>query len=270
MLFPDGYIVKHITYTSFQNGLKSLSEKRHRIGTSILNSQECKMKIIDYIDSRHCTIQFEDGTKLNDITYSNFIKGAVINYNIKTLYNHGFIGYGKYNSKHNSYSYWCNMLNRCYNSNYLETRPTYKDCVVCDEWLNFQNFAEWYDENFYQINNEKMHLDKDILHKRNKVYSPQNCVFVTDKINSLFTKCNKNRGDCCIGVTKINNKYIATLSKYGNGNIYLGNYNNQIDAFNVYKIEKEKYIKQIANKYQQYIPKILYNAMINYKVEISD
>ena len=27
----------------------------------------------------------------------------------------------------------------------------YKICRVCDEWHNYQNFAKWFEENYYEI-----------------------------------------------------------------------------------------------------------------------
>lgn len=80
------------------------------------------------------------------------------------------------------------MLERCYSARYQERKPTYKGCSVCDEWLNYQNFAKWYDDNYYEIKGEIMCLDKDILVKGNKIYSPENCVFVPNYINVLFAR----------------------------------------------------------------------------------
>ena len=41
-------------------------------------------------------------------------------------------------------------------------------------------------------------------------------------------------------------------------------------AFQAYKKAKEKTIKEIAVKYKSVIPQKLFEAMINYKVEIND
>ena len=41
-------------------------------------------------------------------------------------------------------------------------------------------------------------------------------------------------------------------------------------AFTCYKNFKENYIKQVADEYKDLIPKKLYDAMYNYKVEIND
>jgi hypothetical protein len=162
------------------------------------------------------------------------------------------------------------MMRRCYDIKSYEKIHSYASCYVCDEWKNFQNFAEWYDKNYYEICNETMCIDKDILSKGNKIYSPKTCVFVPQPINSLFTKDEIRRGDCVIGVTKTQyNTFKAQCNV--NGNVtYLGTYNSEHIAFNVYKKYKEELIKDIANKYKNYIPENLYQAMYEYKVEITD
>lgn len=187
----------------------------------------------------------------------------------------GYIGEGKYKMCENgietqSSIIWCSMLQRCYNSNNLLKCSTYNDCYVCDEWLNYQNFAKWYNDNYYTVNDEIMCLDKDILYKGNRIYGPDTCIFVPTKINNLFTKCNKSRGGYPIGVSFYNNKYIATCSNgYGN-NKKLGRYNTIEEAFNVYKEYKEYIIKQIAEEYKEFIPFILYEALCSYEVDITD
>lgn len=170
------------------------------------------------------------------------------------------------------YKVWHSMLARCYDMKYHEKRPSYINCEICKEWHNFQNFAEWFYDNYYEIEGETMSLDKDILFKRNKIYSPKTCVFVPKKINSLFVKSNKNRGSLPIGVSYHKRDGVFTShSANGNGkNIHLGNYNSLQDAFESYRKYKEKIIKQVANEYKDLIPYKLYKAMYRYKVEIDD
>lgn len=47
-------------------------------------------------------------------------------------------------------------------------------------------------------------------------------------------------------------------------------YINAVDAFAAYKVFKENLIRQAAHKYADIIPSVLYDAMLNYRVEISD
>ena len=70
------------------------------------------------------------------------------------------------------------ILERGYSKLWKEKHPTYENVYVCEEWHNFQNFAKWYYNNYYSINEERMEIDKDILYKNNKVYSPDTCIIV--------------------------------------------------------------------------------------------
>ena len=117
-----------------------------------------------------------------------------------------------------------------------------------------------------------MDLDKDILIKGNKTYSPEACVFVPKKINSLFTKANNLRGDYPIGVSyfKESDKFKSQYKTMDGKEIHLGLFDTPEEAFISYKNAKEKYIKQIAEEYKSKIPQKLYKAMINYEVEITD
>ena len=163
------------------------------------------------------------------------------------------------------------MLRRCYDSKYHDREPSYIGCEVSEDWLNFQNFAGWYYDNIYQIEDEVISLDKDILCKGNKIYSPDTCVFVPQTINSLFTKRDNHRGNYPVGVyyKKKNKKYIAQCN-VNEKQKHLGCYDKPEEAFQVYKNFKEKYIKEVAEEYKDKIPEKLYNAMITYEVEIDD
>lgn len=169
------------------------------------------------------------------------------------------------------------MLQRCYDSKFHKRESTYIDCEVCEEWLNFQNFAKWYYENYYEMEGQKIHLDKDILHKGNKIYSPENCIFVPERINTLFIKRDKLRGHYPIGVCyhKASGKFNTQCSIYDykenkTKKKYLGCYDTPEKAFEVYKQFKEKYIKQVADHYKDQIPEKLYNELYNYQIEITD
>lgn len=107
------------------------------------------------------------------------------------------------------YTLWKDMICRCYSPNMLKRCPTYIGCAVCKEWLLFSNFKKWFDENYI----EGYDLDKDIIIKGNKVYSPETCCFVPHKLNCTINKCQRSRGELPIGVSfdKSRQKYIAGL-----------------------------------------------------------
>lgn len=170
-----------------------------------------------------------------------------------------------------SYNAWKGMIHRCYNEKEHKRAPTYQNCSVCEEWLYYSNFEQWWDNNYYEINGQEMHLDKDILIKGNKIYSPQTCVIVPQDINSLFMRKSAKREGLPIGVTffKRDKKYMANICKFGKQH-YLGLYNTPEEAFKVYKQTKEQHIKEVAEKYKDKIPQKLYKALYKWEVEITD
>ena len=235
------------------------------------------MTIINYRKYNDIDVYFSEYNYIfRATTYDRFKKGRIqCPYEPRT-WGKGYLGVGEYRKtindiKTEQYNYWRMMLERCYSEKYHIKHPTYQKCVVCEEWLDFQNFARWYDNNYYQVDNETMCLDKDILNKGNKIYSPNTCVFVPERINALFTKCDKTRGDYPIGVyyNKTANKYIARCSTI-NGRKHLGCFETPNDAFIVYKNFKERYVKQMAFEYQEKIPNKLFNALYNYEVDVDD
>lgn len=162
-------------------------------------------------------------------------------------------------------SIWKGMIYRCYDENTQNNQPSYAGCSVCYEWLTFSNFKQWYDGNYipgYQ-------LDKDILFRGNKVYSPITCVFVPQYINLLLTRKENMYG--YQGVSKIKKKYIANI-KINGSNLCLGRFDNAIDAFNVYKERKEEMLKEIAIDafLKNQIKSDVASAIMNYSVNPLD
>lgn len=249
--------------------------KIDRTGEEKTNTFGSLMRIINYRNCNDIDVYFEkyEWTKKHT-SYSQFTNGTIACVYEPRVYGVGYSGKGKYkvseNGKHTKcYKTWYHMLERCYDPKYIQKHPSYKGCKVSDEWHNFQLFSEWYYENYYKIEGQRMDLDKDILCKGNKIYSPDTCVFVPQAINKLFTKNDKCRGDLPIGVYYSNKKYNAQCNT-NETQKYLGRYDTKEEAFQVYKQYKERYIKEVAKEYKDKIPSKLYEGMMKYKVEIND
>lgn len=252
--------------------MKKSQARIDRIGETNFNTFNNKMEIIAYTTNLKVTIKFDDGYTIIT-SYSSFISGKIAHPLDKRVCGVGYMGYGEYTGwsnkiKNPEYSTWVRMFQRCYDEATLKRTPTYNGCTVCEEWHNFQNFAKWYNKNYYKIENEQMHLDKDILVKGNKIYSPETCCFVSERINNLFVKCDKARGELPIGVSySKKNRNFSCQCRNGSGkNIHLGSFYNLNDAFNAYKIFKESLIRETADKFKAIIPEKLYKAMYNYEV----
>lgn len=251
-------------------------QKIDRTGETRINNQGSNMKIIVYRNKRDIDVQFDNGYISEHRRYDDFKRGAIKNLKFPSVCGIGYIGGQEYKVSNNrkttiAYDKWYRMISRCYSDKEKERFPTYEKCTVCNEWLNFQNFAEWLKQNYYQVPNEVMCLDKDILFKGNKLYAPNKCCIVPDNINILFTKSDAIRGEYPIGVTwnKSHSCFVAHMNKNGKL-LQFGEFDNPTDAFYKYKIEKEKEIKRQANKYKKYLPVNVYKALIKYEVEIND
>lgn len=242
----------------------------NRTGEKHLTNEGYRIEIIEYRGNKDCDIQFENGTILMNICYHHIKNRNVKNPYHPSVQGIGYFGVGKYIAKTKGkntklYEVWNKMMQRCYNGKIHNTHPTYKDCSVAQEWLNFQTFGDWFEENYV----EGFVLDKDILLKRNKIYSKDTCCFVPQEINGLFVKSDSVRGKYPIGVYKRGNKFVAQLNS-NRERILLGYFKTPEKAFQAYKKAKEKEIKDYARVCKSIIIKEVYNALINYKVEITD
>lgn len=232
--------------------------------TEWINNRDERMKIVNYESAVKVTVEFEDGYK-TVATMNNIKLGKVKNIFSKSVCGVGYIGKGKYCSNHKSKSYWMRMLHRCYDEKVHKERPTYKGCLVDECWHNYQVFAKWFDDNY----TDGFVLDKDILIKNNRIYSPETCCFVPQEINGLFTKTNAKRGKYPIGVKKEGDRFRADMS-YKKNSTYLGAFDTPEEAFQAYKTAKEVLIKKVADKWKEQISNKVYKAMYNYQVEITD
>lgn len=257
--------------------------KIDRTGEIGYNNFGSKMVIVEYNNTKNIDVYFPEYDWIaKNVDYTNFKNGKISCPYEKRYFNVGYLGEGKYKAYENGkqtkcYVSWQNMLQRCYDEKLHKKHPTYKNCEVSKEWHNYTNFGDWFKNNYYEVKGEKMCLDKDILHKSNKIYSPDNCIFVAENINKLFVKRDNDRGEYPIGVSyyKARGKFRAYCHIYDfeenkTKQKFLGYYNNSQQAFEVYKQFKEKHIKEVADYYKDLIPEKLYDAMYKYEIEITD
>lgn len=192
-----------------------------------------------------------------------------------SVYGIGIYGVDVYKAKeHNKstiyYKRWQSILQRCYDINCSGYENYGKiGITICEEWKNFQNFAEWWNINWKEYMNDQWDIDKDILNKNSKQYNPDNCIFIPAEINAVFTKRSSKRGLCPIGVSKKGKSFIAQINK-DTKKIHLGSFESSEEAFNAYKIAKESHLKELANRYKDIISCKAYEALCEYKISIND
>lgn len=141
------------------------------------------------------------------------------------------------------YNVWREMLKRCYSSRFQKYQPTYNGCTVCEEWHLFSNFKSWMETQDW----EGKCLDKDLLVYKNKVYSPETCVFVLKNINNFLNKHQATRGSYPLGVyykkppkhmtAELSKPFIAQIS-YKAKFYHVGNFSDITEAHRAWQKAK--------------------------------
>lgn len=171
------------------------------------------------------------------------------------------------------YEKWHSMFMRCYSSYYLEKQPTYRGCVVCEEWLLFSNFRKWMVGQEWRIPSGKaLHLDKDFLVEGNKIYSPETCIFLHQRVNNFRGDCAHRRGSCLLGTSwsKVMSKFESCIkSPFSKKKNKLGYYESELEAHFAWKKQKHIYSCELANSEyvtDERVRQVLLHRYENYKV----
>ncbi len=173
------------------------------------------------------------------------------------------------------YDLWKSMLLRCTEKGW-DKFPNYTGVTCSDNFKNYSFFYEWCQQQVGFGSKDKdgrsFEIDKDLLIKDNKVYSEDTCIFIPRRLNSLVFIKTTVRGKYPIGVyfNHKTNKFNAFCHRGTGTKKNLGCFDTELDAFVAYKTFKESLIRQLAEDYKGQVDIRLYQALLNYKVEITD
>lgn len=177
---------------------------------------------------------------------------------------------GKYKSRIDgkmakSYTTWQSMLRHAYCPKYQAKKPTYVGCSVDKIWLEYQDFADWFEAHEYSDHGYE--LDKDLLLPGNKIYAPDRCTFVPRQLNNLLTDSGNARGQHRqgVGFYKRYNKFVAHIT-IGGKLKHLGYYDNELEAYHVYKKAKEANVKRMAKLWKNDIADEVYEALMQWEL----
>lgn len=161
-----------------------------QVGDRFKTNNNGDLEVVSYTNNTTVGVRFFDTGFERVCTVVNIKSGKVSDPFRPSIAGVGFLGVGKYGANrlngkghHPDYVKWCSMISRCYSDRAKVKSPSYADCFVCDEWHNFQNFAEWFHLN-YPLDGKDYQLDKDLKISGNKEYKPEACSFVSHKLNA--------------------------------------------------------------------------------------
>lgn len=245
-------------------GCAKLSDNTVEVGKEF-KTQSCGvLKIVELLGGQDVLCEFSDGTQVV-ASKGNIRSGMVKNYNQPLAYEKGYHGIGPHRA-HNekAHQYWFKMLQRAYCPIYKKDHPTYEGVYVCEEWLNYQNFAEWV-KSRKQYGRKGFNLDKDIIKPGNKVYCPEFCSLVPQHINKVTVHKSLER-DIPRGVVKEGNKYVSRCKSFDGKETYLGIFESAIEAGEAYKRFKKSVIIETAEHFQEDLDDAVYKALLNFTV----
>lgn len=212
VLFPEyGLVKENILYGNYIKGKVSLPKKYVFVGVGGYNSFGSKMIIKEYRKNSDMDVYFpEYNWTFEHAQLSHFTRGNLRCPYERRYFNVGYIGEGKYNWQNypNICNKWLHILERSYSKSWKKNHPQYNSTTCGRGFHCLQDFGQWYENNIYEVKMQVMDLDKDLLGKGNKIYSPETCCFLPRCINSSLAHPNKEL------LTQLANKYKEELPKH--------------------------------------------------------
>ncbi len=251
-----------------------------KVGDKFETNSGWRGQVVEYINAHKVKVLWQDGS------YSYETASYIRNGGIKPLYQPsveglGYFGYGKFvpaSYKHKEpwqqivdtkiYGHWVKLLDRLVDSDRPANRR-YAECTLDPLWHNFQNFAAWAEKQPY-LHYADACLDKDLVVKGNKHYSPSTCCFIPNDINVFLSSHYEKVSGLPEGVNVIHPKtanskvgYVARchfLSKRE----YLGYFDCPYQAGEVYYKRKLEAAEALAMKYKPLIREDLVQKILDY------
>lgn len=178
------------------------------------------------------------------------------------------------------------MYKRTHDKEFKKQFPQYADATMYKPWEDDPELAiEYLESIIYECNGEQMVVDKDLLCKGNKDYAPGKICWLPWTLNVMLSNSKKHYSG------KYNRQYNTELPYGVRYDSARDKYYAEIqmdkllrgdseprklpkryrdtpeEAFADYKKHKEAYIIMMADKYVDWLPMEIYDALVNYVVE---
>lgn len=139
---------------------------------------------------------------------------------------------------------------------------------VCEEWLDYDQFNKWYEENHYTVDGERTMLSYRFWNFRNQHIVPEECVFLPEKIYFLMQIYEKPDDELPRGVhiVKKSGKYEVNLTE-NNKSYYRESFETKEDALSAYENRKREKLIEIAENYKGILSEKIIDRLINFRLE---
>lgn len=141
------------------------------------------------------------------------------------------------------YAQWKAALQRAYCPKWKAKYPCYEGVTIDSRWLKFSTFQQWADLHNWQDKS----LDKDLKVPGNKVYGPDFCLWVTQRVNCMVSRPIVKKTGLPVGVDAIKNRFMARTRIDGK-NTYIGLYDTPAEAANAFNVFKANLVREVAQE----------------------
>ena len=247
------YISKGVTfYGNHPLAIKDTREKVPNKGTNII--RDLDKTVLVYYGGNKSVIEFKSTHNLAMIQYRYFLACDNVDCLEPSVYGVGILGVRSATTKYKAfYEIWLGLLSRtCYHR--VDCLPTYKDCTIDKSWLYLPNFINWYVSQInynttileiLKLEKSEFQVDKDILNKGNKLYSPEFCTLVPATINKALSYSYSKESNLPICICHSTHHYGYQVAVNYNGNRITHNISHNKANSN----ENAEYFRSIAKQY---------------------
>ena len=238
------------------------------IGNKFHSNAGDVVTVIGKGETPYYLIEYNDSHRYRQwVKAGNIVRGKMKNPFRPSVYGVGYMGVGDFVSsipgtrqKTLEYTAWKDMLKRCYSEAFLNEHPSYRGCSVTPEWHNFQVFATWYvNTGYYGIG---FHLDKDLLYRGNKLYSPKTCCMLPAAINNMLISMTD---DGTLGIARQSSGRYAVRLRSLNGVInYIGTYDSIEEAIHSRNETKQNIMIYVAFSTSVPLPSNVLTSLIHW------
>ncbi len=237
---------------------------------SIVSTNDGDIVIIEVINCSEVVVCFLQYPNVLTVRAGDIRTGRIKNFMKPCTYGIGYIGVGPYktavNGKHTkAYNVWMGMLQRVRCPNSKRVARNYEGTSIDIRWLNYQNFAAWYEQEINKFGPVDFgwEIDKDFLIPGNRMYSPDTCCLIPQSINVLMVSSCFSRGTLPLGVSYKRKRYRASVRMFGK-NKNLGVYSTIREAQLAYWSAKFESIHHSGLVYWKYLPEWLAMKLVHF------